>query len=70
MARLPEPTLEFDRGCPDCGKRRVVLPAPLPVVRDDFDWRTRDYDSFRLFMMQELAHRQPLYREREDRARR
>ena len=36
-----------------------MLPLPLPGVADDFDWRARDYDSFRLFMMQELAYRFP-----------
>src|SRR5262249_32701696 len=32
---------------------------PLPNVGDDFDWLTRDYDGFRLFMMEELAARMP-----------
>ena len=59
MAELSEPVLEFDGGCPDCGERVAVLPIPLPGVVDDFDWRSRDYDSFRLFMMQELAYRFP-----------
>ena len=59
MAELSEPVLEFDGGCPDCGERVAVLPIPLPGVVDDFDWRARDYDSFRLFMMQELAYRFP-----------
>lgn len=59
MAELPEPTLTFDGGCPDCGERIAQLPPPPPGVRDDFDWIARDYDSFRLFMMQELAHRFP-----------
>lgn len=59
MAELPKPTLDFDTSCPDCGERIAVLPPPLPGVNDDFDWKTRDYDSFRLFMMQELAHRFP-----------
>ena len=59
MAELPDPTLVFDTGCPDCGERRAVLPPPLPGVIDDFDWKSRDYDSIRLFMMQELAHRFP-----------
>jgi hypothetical protein len=59
MAELSEPVLEFDGGCPDCGERIAVLPIPLPGVADDFDWRARDYDSFRLFMMQELAYRFP-----------
>ena len=59
MADLPEQILAFKNGCPDCGERRAQLPPPLPGVADDFDWKTRDYDSLRLFMMQELAHRFP-----------
>ncbi|GJL53836.1 MAG: hypothetical protein NPIRA02_09680 [Nitrospirales bacterium] len=59
MAELSEPTLEFQGGCPDCGERVAVLPIPIPDVANDFDWNSRDYDSFRLFMMQELAHRFP-----------
>lgn len=59
MAELSDPILEFDGGCPDCGERRAVLPLPIPGVVDDFDWKSRDYDSFRLFMMQELAYRFP-----------
>ncbi|WP_147127622.1 hypothetical protein [Shimia ponticola] len=59
MAELPAPELRFDDGCPDCGSRAAVLPLPLPRIDDDFDWKARDYDSFRLFMMQELASRFP-----------
>jgi hypothetical protein len=59
MAELAEPILIFEGGCPDCGDRRAVLPPPLPVIADDFDWRARDYDSIRLFLMQELAYRFP-----------
>ena len=59
MAELPPPRLVFDGSCPDCGARLADLPLPLPGVEDDFDWDTRDYDSFRLFMMQELASRFP-----------
>ncbi len=59
MATLRDPVLTFDGGCPDCGERRVVLPIPLPGVTNDFDWTARDYDSFRLFMMQELSYRFP-----------
>lgn len=55
MAELAPETLRFEGGCPDCGERVAVLPFPLPPVTDDFDWKARDYDSFRLFMMQELA---------------
>lgn len=57
MAELGKSVLEFDGGCPDCGERRAVLPVPLPEITNDFDWKSRDYDSFRLFMMQELAYR-------------
>ena len=59
MATLPTPAPVFDAGCPDCGERRAVLPPPLPGIRDDLDWKARDYDSIRLFLMQELAHRFP-----------
>lgn len=59
MARLKDAELVFDAGCPDCGERRIELPPALPAIDDDFDWKTRDYDSFRLFLMQELALRFP-----------
>lgn len=65
MAQAPTKTLTFQDatgtapGCADCAERRVNLPAPLPAIPDDFDWLVRDYDSFRLFMMEELAHRFP-----------
>ncbi|MCB4768054.1 hypothetical protein LGR54_05515 [Ancylobacter sp. Lp-2] len=59
MAELASPALTFGLGCPDCGERRAVLPLPIPSISDDFDWRMRDYDSFRLFMMQELSSRFP-----------
>lgn len=35
------------------------MPPPIPGVADDFDWKARDYDSLRIFMMHELAHRFP-----------
>lgn len=56
-----DPTLELlsDGQCPDCGRRQVDLPDTLPEVGDDFDWDQRDYDGFRLFMLQELAARFP-----------
>lgn len=57
MADTPEPTLAFVASCSDCGQREVRLPLPLPDVGDDFDWLVRDYDGFRLFMMEELAAR-------------
>jgi hypothetical protein len=59
MADLKDPTLTFEGGCPDCGERVAVLPIPIPGVVNDFDWASRDYDSLRLFMMQELAYRFP-----------
>lgn len=59
MAETPHSILTFDGGCPDCGQRRVLLPDPLPPVGDDFDWLQRDYDSFRLAMMEEMAARFP-----------
>jgi len=59
MAREPAVKLTYIEGCGDCGNRRVDLPAPLPAVGDDFDWDIRDYDGFRLFMLEELAARFP-----------
>jgi hypothetical protein len=59
MAEVPTVRLEYPGGCPDCGDRRVELPPPLPAVGDDFDWRVRDYDGFRLAMLEELAARFP-----------
>ncbi len=59
MAEEPTVTLNYIEGCGDCGNRRVELPAPLPGVGDDFDWDIRDYDGFRLFMLEELAARFP-----------
>lgn len=59
MAEEPTVTLSFPGGCPDCGDRQVTLPPALPTVGDDFDWRVRDYDGFRLAMLEELAARYP-----------
>jgi hypothetical protein len=59
MADAPDTGLVFKEGCGDCGERRVTLPAPLPSLGDDFDWDVRDYDGFRLFMLEELAARFP-----------
>lgn len=59
MAELPPAELLFGGSCPDCGERRIDLPDPLPAVGDDFDWLVRDYDGFRLFMLEELAARFP-----------
>jgi hypothetical protein len=59
MAQTPVPKLRFAPGCSDCGLRTAELPEPLPEVADDFDWAVRDYDGFRLFMLEELAARFP-----------
>ena len=59
MANSPTVELFFRGTCPDCGVREVHLPASLPKVGDDFDWRTRDYNGFRMFMLEELAARFP-----------
>lgn len=60
MADLAPPQLAFpDKACPDCGRREILLPPPLPEVGDDFDWQARDYDGFRLAMLEELAARFP-----------
>tara|TARA_Y100000310_G_scaffold343244_1_gene449961 strand:- start:1906 stop:3327 length:1422 start_codon:yes stop_codon:yes gene_type:complete len=59
MANIPTPKLYFEASCRDCGYRQVKLPDPMPLIGDDFDWLTRDYDGFRLFMMEELAGRFP-----------
>jgi hypothetical protein len=59
MADTPVQDLEFQGQCPDCGSRRVELPRALPPVGDDFDWRVRDYDGFRVFLLEELAARFP-----------
>lgn len=59
MADNPTTDLLFRDGCPDCAERQVNLPGALPESGDDFDWLVRDYDGFRLFMLQELAARFP-----------
>jgi hypothetical protein len=60
MADAPVLTVRFDLlGCQDCGRRVAHLPAPLPAVGDDFDWRARDYDTIRRVMLEELAARYP-----------
>ncbi len=59
MADSPHMELRFEGSCPDCGVREVHLPASLPVTGDDFDWRVRDYDGFRMFMLEELSARFP-----------
>lgn len=59
MAEIPQVNLDFPGGCPDCGRREVIPIPPLPALGDDFDWRVRDYDGFRLAMLEELAARFP-----------
>jgi hypothetical protein len=59
VADVPEIKLHFRGTCPDCGVREVHLPAALADVGDDFDWQVRDYNSFRMFMLEELAARFP-----------
>jgi hypothetical protein len=59
VADSPVSALRFEGGCPDCGAREPELPGPLPAVGDDFDWDVRDYDGFRLAMLQELIARYP-----------
>ncbi len=59
MADPPQTTLNFVGRCPDCAERQVELPPALPELGDDFDWLLRDYDSFRRYMLEELAARFP-----------
>lgn len=59
MAESPPVELHFRGNCPDCGVREAHLPAPLAEAGDDVDWRVRDYDGFRMFMLEELAARFP-----------
>jgi hypothetical protein len=59
LAELPLPRLEFRDQGPDGGVRRVDLPGELPALGDDFDWRVRDYDGFRVFLLEELIARFP-----------
>ncbi|MBL4658865.1 MAG: hypothetical protein JKY19_00785 [Alcanivoracaceae bacterium] len=59
MANKPEVKLNFNNNCGDCGNRSVNLPQALPLIGDDFDWNVRDYDGFRIFMLEELAARFP-----------
>jgi len=59
MADTPKLGLIYQGNCPDCGTREVFLPAALPEPGDDYDWRVRDYDGFRMFMLEELSARFP-----------
>jgi hypothetical protein len=36
-----------------------IQPVQLPGIGNDFDWQLRDYESFRIFMLEELAARFP-----------
>lgn len=59
MAQNPKVDIVYAPGCPDCARRMVDLPMVLPEVGDDFDWDVRDYDGFRLFMLEALVARFP-----------
>jgi hypothetical protein len=64
MAETPVAELAFRNSaerptCYGCGGRVISIPGPLPDAGDDFDWRVRDYDGFRQFMLEELAARFP-----------
>ena len=59
MAETPTSSLAFKDGCPDCGQRSITLPPKLPSIPDDIDLETRDYDGFRLTMLEDLAARFP-----------
>ena len=59
MADSPQMKLRFEGSCPDCGVREVYQPPSLPDAGDDFDWRVRNYDDFRMFMLEELSARFP-----------
>ena len=43
----------------DCGTRTAIMPTSLPRVGDDFVWEARDFDGFRMVMLEELAARFP-----------
>jgi hypothetical protein len=59
MAKTPVPELTFEGQCPDCGNRTAALPQSEPDLGDDFEWYSRDYDSIRMGMLEELAARFP-----------
>jgi hypothetical protein len=60
MADAPQVDLTFDIfDCVDCGVRTARPLDLIPEVGDDFDWRARDYDAIRAFMLEELAARYP-----------
>ncbi|MCL2161454.1 MAG: hypothetical protein FWH56_06155 [Betaproteobacteria bacterium] len=43
----------------DCGTRTAIMPLSLPRIGDDFVWEARDFDGFRMAMLEELAARFP-----------
>jgi hypothetical protein len=59
VAETPVPKLRFPAGPDERARREVTLPAALPKIGDDFDWQQRDFESFRRFMLEELAARFP-----------
>jgi len=58
VAEAPEIKLRF-YDPPTNGFREVNIPEPLPEIGDDIDWLLRDYDGFRMFMLEELAAKFP-----------
>ena len=46
-------------GKKDCGIRTVILPLSLPALGNDFVWDARDFDGFRMIMLEEMAARFP-----------
>ena len=61
-AEKPSLTLDFFKDSDGNwqGRRRVEhLPQSLPALPDDFDWKQRDWDSFRFAMLSELKQSFP-----------
>ncbi|MCL2643838.1 MAG: hypothetical protein FWD51_00050 [Betaproteobacteria bacterium] len=46
-------------GKQDCGTRTALIPLSLLPLGDDFVWEARDFDGFRMVMLEELAARFP-----------
>ena len=46
-------------GRQDCGSRTAIMPLALPQLGDDFVWEARDFDGFRIAMLEEMAARFP-----------
>jgi len=64
MANSPKVDLAFHppigpAGEQDCGIRTAIMPFSLPPLGDDFVWEARDFDGFRMAMLEELAARFP-----------